>query len=193
MSMKKRRLFIAINLPEQVKDKIGEEIEKIRYGFTNDIRFLSRDNWHITLVFLGYQNYEDVPAIIESIEESVQKFKFSAPTISLESLTYGPIKKIPRMIWINGSKETSQELTKIRDSLRNQLLDNQIRFKMDYPIFHTHLTLARFYPTKELLDINRSLNIQFQTQSLDLMESHLSRKGANYEPISKIAFQRVVR
>src|SRR3989338_2919261 len=100
MSMKKRRLFIAINLPEQVKDKIGEEIEKIRYGFTNDIRFLSRDNWHITLVFLGYQNYEDVPAIIESIEESVQKFKFSAPTISLESLTYGPIKKIPRMIWI---------------------------------------------------------------------------------------------
>ena len=56
----KRRLFISLNLPEDIKEAISRELEKIRYGFTDDVRFMDPEQWHITLSFLAQQEDEAV-------------------------------------------------------------------------------------------------------------------------------------
>ena len=188
MSEPKKRLFIAINLPQNIKNKIAAEIEKVRYEFTNDIRFLEPENWHITLVFLGYQKDELVTNILEAIGDTIQDFP--VPRIELSDIGYGPVDKTPRMIWLNGSLNTSKTLTEIRSPLVNALLDGGVNFKQEYRGFKTHITLARFQASarKNLPLIDKKIDWNFTAKSVDLMESHLARSGATYQKLASIEF-----
>lgn len=185
----KKRLFIAINLPRNIKSNIAAEIEKIRYKFTTDIRFLEPQSWHITLIFLGYQPEESIPDILKAMEESANKF--SAPSIELTSINYGPLGKTPRMIWLNGSPSTSKSLSPLRDSLENGLLDGDVRFKQEHRGFKTHITLARLQSAakKDLPTIDQSVNWNFTSETLDLMESHLARSGAQYFKLASVDYR----
>jgi 2'-5' RNA ligase len=183
MDHSKKRLFIAINLPETIKKQINKELREIRYDFTNDIRFLKPENWHITLVFLGYQPVEKVPGIVQAMK--ITTGDFSKFEIELSNLTYGPLGKAPRMIWLNGSPETSKKLSKIKSVLEKNLEEKGVNFPRDYPNFQTHITLARFPAVAkgkaaELPKIDKNLSWHFAVKSLELMESHLARTGAEY-------------
>lgn len=186
--MAKKRLFISIELPKDLKRKIAAEIEKIRFQFTNDIRFLEPENWHITLVFLGYQPEELLDDIITAIQETAPNF--SAPQIEFTGLSYGPLGKTPRMVWLNGSPQTSQTLSALKNSLETALLDRGVNFKQEHRGFKAHITLARFpqVSTQELPQIEQKLNWQFAAKSIDLMESRLTKSGANYEKIAGAYF-----
>jgi len=56
--------------------------------------------------------------------------------------------------------------------------------------------LARFSPTQidtDIISVNQRIHqrksaLSFQAQSLDLMESHLKRTGAEYEILSTLTF-----
>jgi len=185
----KKRLFIAINLPKNIKNNIAAEIEKIRYEFTTDIRFLEPQSWHITLVFLGYQPEESIPDILEAMEESATNF--SAPAIELTGINYGPLGKTPRMIWLNGSPATSKSLSPLKDSLENELLDRGVGFKQEHRGFKTHITLARFQSAtkKDLPVIERAINWNFSPETLDLMESHLARGSAQYFKLASVDYR----
>lgn len=191
MDFKKKRLFIAINLPENIKKQIGAELEKVRHHFTNDIRFLKPENWHITLIFLGYQPVEKVPDILQAIKNTAEIFfEFE---IELSDLSYGPLDKAPRMIWLNGSPKTSKMLSKIKNALENNLEENRVNFHRDYPIFRTHITLARFPAVAkkqiaELPKIDKKLSWHFTAKSLELMESHLAKSGAEYAQLASFNF-----
>lgn len=187
--MKKKRLFIAINLPEKIKDKIEQEIEKIRYQFQTDIRFLDRKNWHITITFLGYQDDEILNSIIKSMQLTCKNFE--SQEIKLTDISYGPQKGMPRMIWLNGDKEISRKMETLKKDLENNLINNNVRFQQEHRLMSMHIALARFpaISAKELPDIAKNISLNFQTESIDLMESYLSRSGANYELLQKINFQ----
>lgn len=186
----KKRLFIAINLPKNIKKNIVMEIEKFRYNFTNDVRFLEPENWHITLVFLGYQPEENLPAILEAMEETSQQF--SVQEIEFAGISYGPIAATPRMVWLNGSEATSKSLSVIKEFLENALVDKGIRFQRESRGFKAHITLARFsqIAKKDLPEIEKKVDWNFLPETLDLMESHLSRNGAKYEQIGETKFLR---
>lgn len=180
-----KRLFIAINLPQNIKGKIDEAIKKIRSP--ENARFIPPENWHLTLVFLGYQPDEAFGPILESFKETVRNFPF--PTVEFDKIIYGPPDKPPRMIWLIGTKETSKTLGGIKIELENNLIKNGVKFKKDYPIFNSHLTLARFPAISKNSQLSDyPLPISFIAPSLDLMESHLKRSGAEYEILSSFKF-----
>lgn len=185
---KKRRLFIAVNIPEKIKDLVEKEIEAIKNQFSAEVRFLGRENWHITITFLGYQTAESLPPIVESMERTSRKM--AIPSIEFSSLAYGPLGSSPRMIWLNGDQETSLSISKFKSELEDQLSALGIHFDREHRRVQVHVTLARFPSAskKDLPVLEKKLNIRFQPTTVDLMESHLSRGGAQYEPISKIAF-----
>jgi len=183
----KRRLFIAINLPENVKNEIEKEIEKIQYAFTNDIRFLDRRNWHITITFLGYQDDESIVPIVGSLKQIGKEFE--SFRIHLTDISYGPKDKTPRMIWLNGSEETAKILSRLKERLENVLTDNGVTFKKERRRLSAHITLARFVGARGLPKIDTPLALSFPAQSLDLMESHLSRQGADYELLQSFTFK----
>jgi 2'-5' RNA ligase len=190
-----KRIFIAINLPTEIKEKIAQIVERINIEKILDdssFRWASPDNWHLTISFLGYQPDEAIGPILEAIKETAEEFP--APTVEFEKIIMAPPDKPARMVWLTGSKETSKSLGGIRSYLEDLLIKNGVRFRTENRPFNAHLTLARFQPN-ELpgYPINQLSNhpihqLSFTAGSLDLMESHLKRSGAEYEVLSELTF-----
>ncbi len=190
-----KRIFIAINLPTEIKEKIARIVERINVEKILDdssFRWASPDNWHLTISFLGNQPDEAIGPILQSIKETAKEF--TAPTVEFEKIIMAPPDKPARMIWLCGTKQTSESLGEIKKYLEDLLIKNGVRFKMENRLFNVHLTLARFQPN-ELPDypINQLSNhpihqLSFTAGSLDLMESHLKRSGAEYEVLTRMDF-----
>lgn len=200
------RLFIAINLPQEAKDKIEEAVTKIPPFFdaecrrsinpepsrrinNSQIRFLAPKNWHLTITFLGFQPDEAVSLILKSAQETAAGF--DPVLIKFEKIIYGPPGKSARMLWLAGAKETSQNLSQIKIKLEDSLVENGVKFNRENRLFNAHLTLARF--STPLTDLSNNLiaplPLSFEAKTLDLMESRLKRSGAEYETISQFAFK----
>jgi len=184
------RLFIAINLPENAKDIISDSVQKLEKIY-RDERFIPRENWHLTICFLGYQPDEAIGPILEATKETAAEF--SKPEIELEKIILAPPDRPEkRMVWLAGAKKTSEILGELENNLEKKLIENKVKFKIDYPVFNSHLTLVRMeYPSRNFLppELPDFRPIVFRTESLDLMESHLKRTGAEYEIISQFAFK----
>ena len=185
-----KRLFIAINLPQNIKEAIEEII--------NNLPILPKENWHLTISFLGYQPDEKIPNILESVKITTQSLvSLKRPIlVEFEKIILAPANRPARMIWLVGSKETSKILGAIKTKLEDELVKNGVRFQRDNREYNTHLTLARFSPTQinaDIISVNQRIHqrksaLSFQAQSLDLMESYLKRTGAEYEILSTLTF-----
>ena len=191
----KKRLFIAINLPEEIKGKIEADIREfkqvIEANLRGKIRWLPPENWHLTITFLGYQPDDAIPAIIESLK-SIAQNQTGNLRIDFDKISFGPIGKRPRMIWLVGTNETSKNLALLKNKLEDELVKNNVQFQREKRgLGAAHITLARF----QVGQINLSEvkfpkigQIVFEAESLDLMESHLKRAGADYEILFSISF-----
>ncbi|MHB9019353.1 MAG: RNA 2',3'-cyclic phosphodiesterase [Minisyncoccota bacterium] len=185
-----KRLFLAINIPKDIKQKISKKKDLLE-SLIPGIRFVGEENWHLTLVFLGQQGDEALLPIIRSMKDIVSSF--ACPEINFTGISYGPLKGTPRMIWINGDEKTSRALSTLKVSLEDELVKNKVRFKLENREFLSHITLAKFSETlrnelPELSDEFKDLNWFFEAEGLDLVESHQSQKGSEYEILQRIEF-----
>jgi 2'-5' RNA ligase len=204
-----KRLFIAINLPENIKKRIEADIRGFKQFLEADlrgeIRWLPPENWHLTITFLGYQPDQALEPILKSIKETIKKHSNILLNIRMffEKIILMPPRR-PRMIWLAGSEETSKKLDEIKKYLENELIKDGVKFQRENRPYNAHLTLARFQPIarknvdRTRADAEKILResalgprrsaLGFQAQSLDLMESHLKRTGAEYEVLAKLTF-----
>ena len=184
----KKRIFVAINLPNSVKEDLAEAIDRIRPLLGKEVRFLDQENQHLTISFLGYQDDASVGLISEALEAAVSEL--DAPFIQFDKIVYGPVGKPPRMIWLIASKETSEVLGKIQRALEEEMIARNVPFRQENRKFLAHLTIARFEttPKSDLPVMDILFPGSFDGESLDLMESHLKRSGAEYEILSKYDF-----
>jgi 2'-5' RNA ligase len=187
-----RRIFIAINLPENLKKELISFKEKF---WELPARWVKPENLHITLAFLGYIKDDDLPKIIE-ITKSVAK-NHSPFSINLTKVCYGPPKiKPPRMVWVIGEKNES--LWKLQENLKNALMEIKIpQLEEEGRGFVPHITLARIrkwefkkMEPEERPEIDENLNFSFEVKSIEIMESHLKRGGAEYTVLESVPFSK---
>jgi len=175
-----RRIFIAINLPDQIRKKLAEH-----QALWPELpaRWTRPENLHITVVFLGSVSEMELPSICKITNEVAQKH--SSFLINLNKICYGPPKKMPpRMIWAQG--EPSMELTKLKEDLEKSLSES-VHFHHEERALVPHITLARIktwdwqkIESEERPIVEENLNINFDVESIDIMESELKRNGPTY-------------
>lgn len=170
----KHRLFVAINLPENIK----KELSSYRQKWPElPARWTKTDNLHITLEFFGYVNDEDLPDILRSIRGIA--LKHSSFEITLGVISYGPPKKMPpRMIWAIGEKS---------DNFQNLKKDLSQAFGMESKSGVPHITLARIrawdfrkIEPEERPQINEEIFLNFTVDSIEIMESTIKRGSPEY-------------
>ncbi|MDP2910692.1 MAG: RNA 2',3'-cyclic phosphodiesterase, partial [bacterium] len=152
--MKRHRIFIAINFPENIKKKLADYREKWP---ELTARWTKSDNIHITLVFLGYISDEEMPEICEIVKEVISKY--NSFDISLNKICYGPPDKKPaRMIWAMGKKIGELGLLKKELDEKLGVFENRE--------FAFHITLARIsqwawqrIEPEERPEINEDINL----------------------------------
>ena len=78
-----KRLFIAINLPEEIKTQITQILTQINTDIRDNPRFNQREsafrwlpanNWHLTITFIGYQPDDAIPVIVESSKSAAKNY-----------------------------------------------------------------------------------------------------------------------
>lgn len=191
----RKRIFVALNLEGDALNAIESIVDELQPKFAaragRSIRFVSRDNWHLTVSFLGYQEETDIPRIVEAMKRTAKDF--GEQKIVFRKLLYGPPGRAPRMIWLVTDSNISRELSGLKTELENNLEKSGINFGREMRQFTGHLTLARFdnfdNRGEALPQIERDINIRSTAGTLDLMESELKRSGAEYTVLQKIRFK----
>ena len=180
------RIFIGVTLSEEINAKIQQWINTQWQG--SPIRFIKKENRHITIKFLGNVNQGSLPKISEALGEAVSKLNRNSSEIAVEKLGFFPNEKNPHVFWI-GLKDSSGYLADIFNVVENEL--RELGFSRDERSFHAHITLARL---KKRLDDNDRTSIdsckdikfgEYTPSKLVLFESILKGKGAVYDKISE--------
>ena len=136
---KSLRLFVAIELPDDVRAILAQTIETLRNaGIGSSVRWVRPEGIHITLKFLGSTDEEDLPAIIAAVREAARPH---APfDLSVEGLgSFGSPRSL-RVIWIGVDGDTTalSSLAAAVDSATAAL-----GFARETRAYNGHLTLAR--------------------------------------------------
>jgi 2'-5' RNA ligase len=177
---KRHRVFIAINLPEDVKSELAKYQEKWP---SLPVKWINKDNLHITLEFLGDLTDVEIADACKAVSEVAKTHK--SFSINLIKVLYGPPKKMPpRMVWADG--ESSDELAELKKDLQEDLLE-KISFRPEGRGFTPHITLARILEwafrqiePEERPEIAEDIDLTFTAESIEVMESELKRAGPAY-------------
>jgi len=174
-----KRIFIAINFPTQF---LQEELEKIKKELEGEpIKWVKRENIHLTILFIGTVPLKKIKLINEAIEKNIKIL----PRFKMELISLGSFS---RVIWI-GAKIEKKDLEKFQKILQDNLKKN---FTIGEQRFVPHITIGRIkgkINRKRLEElIKKYKNHYFGSviiNSVDIMESKLKREGAEYEVVRK--------
>lgn len=184
----KHRVFIAINLPEDIKRKLTDYQRKWP---KMPVSWTKSNNIHITLVFLGYINDQELLEVSKTIKEvGLRQSLFS---ITLNKICYGPPNKIPpRMIWAIG--ESTKDFTSLKNDLDKSLSGPEaVPFSSEKREFSPHITLGRIrkwewqrIEPEERPEVSEDINLNFSVDSIEVMESVLKKTGPEYTILESV-------
>lgn len=126
------RLFVAIDLPEDVKD----QVLRLRQDDLPPGRWPRRDALHLTLHFIG-----DVPeAVARAYGRILRAVAVSAFEMRIAGVGQFPIEARPRVIW--AGVENTPPLRDLYEAVGMAL--EREGFARERRRFHPHITLMRF-------------------------------------------------
>ncbi|MCY3910416.1 MAG: RNA 2',3'-cyclic phosphodiesterase [bacterium] len=153
------RLFLAVFPPPRVIDRLGELERPVVEG----LRWTGREQWHITLRFLGEAEQGDV-------EDSLQGFRGSASRVRVGPASRRLGSKV-LVLPADGLSELAA-VVGARTAAVGQPLDRRD--------FTGHLTLARARKRVPGTLVGLPFDAQFQATELWLVSSQLHPDGARY-------------
>lgn len=191
----RRRIFIAIELPPDLKQQVSETIAQWRWL---PIRWLAPENWHVTLIPPVYMEDGEVGYLTTLFGRG----RFGKPfPVRFSRVVLAPPGVQARMIWLEG--DAPPELAQLRKKLEKLWASGPVLpplkpetrpavSRVERPLT-LHVTLARFEPgeLKELESKTRTLgevNFRFEANEIVVMESRLKPSGAEYERLVSVPF-----
>lgn len=184
------RIFIAIELPPNVRHKIKDHIDRLRNSLP-DVRasWTREDNLHLTLKFLG-----DVPVNqIESVSQALLRAAIQIPDFDLVIRDCGsfPPHGKPNVLWI-GINDASSNLRNLHAAIEDECA--KAGFDRDQRSFHPHLTIARLRNPKgarSLSEMHQQIGfepVSVKVGDVCLIRSELSSAGSRYTVIARHEF-----
>jgi 2'-5' RNA ligase len=178
------RSFISLNIDLKSKKKIKEiqNLVKERIDKPHLTRFENPENFHITIFFVGEVDKIKLEEIYETLKNNIQK-KFGQLSFECNAINAFPNLKNPRVIFLNCENKENKifELAEVV-----KLILEKFGFIQDKN-FHPHITLARVKGKIRLKDLSGiNLKVNFSVESISIMESIISTKGAEHKEIFAI-------
>jgi len=185
------RSFIAIELPEEVREGLSGLRNAINRDEHRFVKWVSPDGIHLTLKFLGNITAKRVTEITEAIEEATREI--SPFHLEISGLGAFPSLKHTRVFWVGISGEVDT-LSKLQQNIDSALAVSGF-VKEERP-FVPHLTLARIRPGASPLErrnfgelVDSTIfedKYHIQVEAVSLMRSQLTPAGAVYTRLSAV-------
>ncbi len=179
---KKLRLFIAVDIPDELRQALKRFQEKHDARLSGRIpqfRWMEPDSWHVTLLFLGAVDEDWLPWLKRTIQDTAQQF--TPFRLQYDFTGYAPPGPRARMIWVYYREHSDWQALAFAMyyALRRRLSSLE---KPRVPVI-PHITLARFawmpvskLPTLDALGYREPLEVR----QVELWSSELRPTGARY-------------
>jgi len=173
------RLFVAIDIPEDVRSAIAALVSKLRPACRN-ARWVRLEGLHVTLKFIG----ETSPEACQAIQAALAAIPPRAPfSITFRGLGFFPDDRRPRVLWagVKGGTELAALAGEIDAALAAMGIPREERE------YSAHLTLARLESPRILQTFQDAVKsagrLSFgraTVEEFDLYQSVLKPGGAEY-------------
>jgi RNA 2',3'-cyclic 3'-phosphodiesterase len=176
------RLFVAIDLPEEVKKTVGRIS-----GELPGAHWVAADQLHLTLRFIG----EVDEGVFRQVREALTGVSGSPFSLALKGIGHFPPGKYARVLWVG--MEASEELLRLQEKVELALIDAGIA--PDSRRFSPHITIARLKeaPAARILAFEERHGgfetPAFPVEVFHLYSSTLSREGAVHKREKTYAFK----
>jgi 2'-5' RNA ligase len=187
------RLFIGIDLPDNIKAAAAKVAARTRERFTREapgirLRWVEPDNLHITLWFLGEVSEPGGEALVTALEKPLGAV---AVTLRIAGAGAFPEHGAPRALWL-GLTSGRDGLITVHDRLAQTL--KPLGYEPEKRPFAPHLTIARVKdaPRSDVATLRRILHEfksevgEYEVRHVTLFRSHLSPKGSQYESVLRV-------
>ena len=193
------RLFVAIDLDEQIRQKILRFMEGVS-GFAPDVRWMKPQALHLTLKFIG----EFPEHKLEGLKAALANVRSERFDLAFSGTGFFPSAKSARVFWIGViADERLQKLAPaVDDAVAKLGIERETR------AYTPHLTLARARSGKPSRGKDDKLNNRFEklrerlekmaqpefgtmtAREFYLYQSKLSPKGSEYTKLERFAFSK---
>jgi len=177
-----KRVFIAIDIDDEFRYKIGKVINMLNGLNLPDIRLVKTDNIHITLKFLNTIDEERINDVLEALTGIGNRFSITKSRVTKFGVF--PNMKKPHVLWL-GIDNSKEQFSKIAQFIDNSL--GVYGFEKDNRPFSPHITLGRF--KKPIHDLPTYFNkldkpeIDINISTVSVYESKLYQSGPIYRVI----------
>jgi RNA 2',3'-cyclic 3'-phosphodiesterase len=188
-SAKALRLFVAIAVPDAVKDEIEKTQREMRGSLPESfMRWTKRAQFHLTLKFLGNVAETRVTELTEVLRKTCLQFK--AMRLRAERVGFFPDARFPRVTWVGVSGE-KEELPQLQEAIEAAV--KGFTGEKAEKRFTGHVTLARIQGIRrqqaEILaklaaGMADRLFGEWMADEVELIRSELSSGGARYTTLA---------
>jgi RNA 2',3'-cyclic 3'-phosphodiesterase len=181
------RLFVALDLPDAVRQSFGELVMSLKPK-SHAARWIRLESMHVTLKFLGHTQPSKLNSILDALG-----FVHSAGAIDLRfrGLGFFPDERHPHVIW--SGVEAQPALQELVAAIENAL--EPLGFERERRTFFPHITLARLNSNngaKKLVAAAETLKSydfgSTRESEFHLFESFTKSSGAEYKKLATFLF-----
>ena len=181
------RLFVALQIPDDVRNALNRFVEPLR-SLAPRAKWVRAENLHVTLNFLGNTD----PLKVNSIKNALSEIQSGQPvTLNFRGLGFFPNERRPRVFWVG--IEASTNLAAVAARIDRAI--HAVGFPSEDRPFAPHLTLARFdaptIPPRLVAAIDENAFRNFGStvaHDFHLIESKLRSTGAEYTSLQSFQF-----
>jgi len=184
----KKRIFIAINLPDSAKKELNNLISQTKkINPSQSIRYVRAKTIHLTLHFLGDLDLNQIKKVKKVILDI--SHNYSQNYLTTEKIDAFPNLKNPKIIFLSCKQKQGNSLSSLQKNLGKNL--EKINIDVDHRTWRPHLTLARIKGPCHFKTENISIpKLQISVKSVEIMESNLSTHGAKYKIIESYTLKK---
>ena len=169
------RLFVAIEISDPVKDVLS----RLQTGLKG-AKWVSRENLHLTIRFLGDVSENEV----EDIDAALREIRYKPFSLEFQGLDVFSSGERVRSLWIGISSKV--EIAYLKKRVDGTLF--RVGVRPDTRKYVPHVTLARLRGRQQKLShyfetVDPQTRVSVDVKALTLFSSYLGRKGAVYSPV----------
>jgi 2'-5' RNA ligase len=185
------RLFVAISLPDAVNDEIEKAQKEMRGALPgNFIRWTKREQFHLTLKFIGNMAGSRLAELSEALGTTCGQF--AKLPLRTKGIGFFPDLRSPRVVWV-GVRDEGNVLPRLQGAIETAV--SSFATEKSGKQFTGHVTLGRIEgirrPQAEILSkLARGMGERFfgewVADRVELIRSELSSGGSRYTTLAAI-------
>ena len=185
------RVFVALNLDDALRARIDEELLAHLRAQVPGVRWVPRENLHVTLAFLGDRSPQEVKDVEQVLRDvAAERTAFD---VRLSGLGVFPNASRPRVVWL-GLEDPSYVRALHRSFERER---GRLGVAAEGRAYHPHVTLGRVTGAGDgatRAGLAHALStVKFEAtvrlRSVDLMQSDMTPAGSRYTRLAAVPLE----